>query len=368
MVARLLSPRPFAPRLGGKTARRLLLLALAVSALVFARQAVQKQILPDGRALEAASLMRLAMLELKDMRRDLGIEVDETLDPALSGLIGVDYTDLTTSLGDLRAKQTSLNPRFASLVAIWLQQAGVRAGDKVALCFTGSFPALNLAVLCACAALEVRPLIISSVGASTYGANLPGFTWLDMEIRLNEAGLIPWRSQYASLGGIMDSKGGIDGTGFDLAEAAIARHGATYLREGGYRAVAGDVERRLGIYLEDGPPAVFINVGGNVTALGWVSEAALLDNGLLSRVPSVSSNQRGLIFRMFEAGVPVIHILNIERLAAVNHLPIAPVGMEMEEDWIREKQRQTVMLGTVLLVWLCLSALLIRRECRVESP
>jgi hypothetical protein len=64
-----------------------------------------------------------------------------------------------------------------------------------------------------------------------------------------------------------------------------------------------------------------------VTALGWVLKAALLDNGLLKMAPTVSSPRLGLVFKFFEAGVPVIHLLNIERLAADNQLPSSPEGL-----------------------------------------
>ena len=341
---------------------RLLLLTLTISLLVFSLHAAREQTLPDAQAWEAMRLMQRATRELKEMRLELGAEIDPALDPARSGLIGLDYSDLTTSLGDLRAKQTSLQPQFAALIVIWLQQAGVGPGDKIALCLTGSFPALNLAALCACAVMDLRPLIVSSVGASTYGANIPDFTWLDMETRLYKAGLLPWLTRYASLGGIVDTGGGIDETGIALGEAAIARHGAVYLREGDHRTAIRDVERRMDIYFQDGRPAAFINVGGNITAFGWISEATLLENGLLARVPSVSSPQRGLIFRMFEAGVPVIHLLNIERLAAANHLPVAPSSLEPALDWSKAKQRHLAALAALLLVWFALAGLLLRRE------
>ena len=137
----------------------------------------------------------------------MGIPVDRRLDTNDTGLIGVEYTDITTTLGSLAAKRTSTNPAFAAVVVDMLDRAGVRRGDAVAVSFSGSFPALNIAVLSAARALDLRPVIISSVGSSTYGANQPEMTWLDMERVLAEAGLFPYRSIAASLGGIAGSRG-----------------------------------------------------------------------------------------------------------------------------------------------------------------
>lgn len=281
----------------------------------------------DAVQVAAAQTTKQWMQEIKNLRRYLEIPVDTRLDPAESGLIGDEMTDLTSTIGSLAAKQTSLNPDFAALVVMLLRNAGVRPGDSVALSLTGSFPALNLAVLAACLHLELKPTILSSLGASSYGAVIPGLTWADMERHLNETGAMPFRSRGMSLGGIVDTEGGIDGTGIDVGLAAIAKAKIPYLPEGERGKLEADILRRLALYTEKGKPAAFINVGGAVTALGWVAEAALLNNGLLQQVPATASSQRGLLFRMHEIGVPVIHLLNIERLAARYGLPISPVPL-----------------------------------------
>ena len=70
---------------------------------------------------------------------------------------------------------------------------------------TGSMPGANIAVLSACQAMKVIPVIISSVGASQWGANQLDFTWLDMESALAKNDLfITFRSVAASIGGRND--------------------------------------------------------------------------------------------------------------------------------------------------------------------
>ncbi len=251
------------------------------------------------------------------MRQRLGIPLDPALDPARSGLIGEEYTDLTTSLGHLRAKQTSLNPQFAGLVVMWLKRAGVRAGDRVALACSGSFPALNLAALCACETLDLRPLVFSSVGASNYGANLPGFTWLDMEAELHRQGLLRTRSRYASLGGIVETGGGLD-----QRVGAGRRHRPA---RGGLRPGGGP--RRRG---RRGPPLAstggragpaFIHVGGTQTP--WAGlRGARQDNGSSPDCRAAPAHGPVFAWRAGSRSPSPQH----RALAAANHLPIAPAA------------------------------------------
>ncbi len=349
--ARAFRARRRAPIAPARRLRLLTALALVATLGVGLVHVVRGPWIPDEDALRAGRLMLDGIRELGRMRHEIGEPIDPILDPSGSGLIGIDYSDITTSLGDLPAKQTSLSPSFAGLVVKWLKEAGVRPGDRIAVTFSGSFPALNLAVLCAAETMRLDPYVISSVGASMYGANIYGFTWLDMEKRLADAGILHLRSRWASLGGIMDTHGGVFETGIAEGEAAIARTGTPYLREGTPATVERDALRRMDLYFAGGRPAAFVNVGGNVTAIGWINETHLLGNGLLRRFPASDAPKRGLLFRMHERGVPVIHLLNIERLAAANDLPIAPRSLEAQTDFEAVRRRQSQRLLLLLLAW-----------------
>ncbi|NLH80529.1 MAG: poly-gamma-glutamate system protein [Phyllobacteriaceae bacterium] len=344
--------RSRAPTAPARHLRFLTVLAVAAAVGVASVHFVRGPWVPDEDARRAGRLMLEGLRELGRMRREIGVPIDASLDPSGSGLIGVDYSDITTSLGDLAAKQTSLSPAFAGLVVKWLKEAGVRPGDRIAVTFSGSFPALNLAVLGAAEAMRLDAYVISSVGASMYGANIYGFTWLDMEKRLFDAGILHIRSRWASLGGIMDTHGGVFETGIVEGEAAIARTATPYLREGTPATVEHDALRRMDLYFEGGRPAAYVNVGGNVTAIGWINETHLLDNGLLRSFPSTDAPKRGLLFRMHERGVPVVHLLNIERLAAANDLPIAPRTLELQTDFAAARELHQRRLLLLLSAWL----------------
>jgi poly-gamma-glutamate system protein len=309
----------------------------------------------------AEAAMREGMGVVRDFRASLDIALDPALDPNGTGLIGCEYSDLTTTVGSLTSKRTSSNPAFAGLITRWLKQAGVRPGDRVALNFSGSFPALNIAALAACRALGLRPVIISSVGSSTYGANIPEFTWLDMESALNRTGVFPYRSRAIALGGVAETGGGVDGQGMRLGREAMERHGALILEEGPLHDVLEhDILRRMAVFEKEGPVAAVINVGGSLQAIGWVPEAARLNNGLLRGVPATGSPSRGFIFRYAERGVPVIHLLNIERLAGRHALPVDPIPLPDAPAMQEEKERRLhrLMVSALLLSLWCSAALL----------
>lgn len=278
--------------------------------------------------LHAVQIMQEGIVVLRAERTRRGLTWDGAVDPNRTGLIGSAYTDLTTTLGVLPAKRTSTNPNMAGLVVELLVQAGTGRGDAIAVAFSGSFPALNLAVLAAARAMELRPVIISSVGASSYGANEPGWTWPDMERVLAERGIIRHRSTRIALGGIVDEQGGLDGTGFELGGAAVRRSGVPLLDEGGRATLEHDVARRMELFRDGcgGTPKAFVNVGGALTSLGG-SERQVFPAGLIRQLELPPEPRRGVIARMIADGVPVVHLLDVRKLASRYGLPFDPVPL-----------------------------------------
>jgi poly-gamma-glutamate system protein len=284
--------------------------------------------------LAAAQRMELAMRVLREERLNRGIPIDPEVDPNATGLIGSEHTAITTTLGYLPAKRTSANPNMAGAMVEMLGRAGAKPGDCAAVGFSGSFPALNTAVLCAIQAMELKPVIVSSVGASSYGANDPRFTWLDMEQALHERGLFPWRAAAVAPGGVFSIPALFGDEGIREMQAAVARSGRPALDEQGDETLPSDVARRMVLYWTacGGRPAVFINVGGSLPALGNCPQAHALPTGLLP--PGIRSTDPGcgVIFRMAAAGVPVIHLLDIRKIARDYGLPVDPVPVPAAPD------------------------------------
>jgi len=146
-------------------------------------QALNHQMVSSSR------IMVRAMAAIKNCQREQGILLDKKQDPNLTGLIGQKMSSITTSLGSLEAKRTTTNPNFAALVVLLLKKAGVREGDTIAVGSSSSFPALIVALLSAAKVMDLHPLIISSLGASQWGANRPRFHWLRMEECLLSKGI-----------------------------------------------------------------------------------------------------------------------------------------------------------------------------------
>ena len=339
--------------------------------LILAGVETSKTLLKDPlfeKKVEAARLMQKSMEVIKEERLRLGIPISLSDDPNETGIIGKDYTDLTTTLGSLSSKRTSTNPNFAGVIVEMLSKAGVKTGDGVAISFSASFPALNVAALSAVHVLGVKPVIISSVGSSTYGANLARITWLDMERVLRDHRVLPYGSSASSLGGIVETQGGLDGRGIEEGLEAVRRNGIPFLDERGLRTILPDIDARLAIYekeLGTKKPAAFINTGGALTSLGNVSGSRILPTGLLLEVPASNDPEQGIISRMLEQGVPVIHLLNTRRIANQYGLPVDPIPLPPIPDG-RVMKPQKYSFPLALLGLIVLSVVIAKG--RVDQP
>jgi poly-gamma-glutamate system protein len=275
---------------------------------------------------DAAETMRQAYRVIRAAKAAAGVRVDSAVDPNQTGVIGEELTPLTSTVGDLEAKRTATDPRWASVLVAQMWLAGVRPGDVVAASFSGSFPGLNMAVISAAQALQVDLVSISSVTASMYGANQQGFTWPELEARLVKEGVFTSGSTAISPGGEADSGESIDPEGrrqaLGILRQVAGETGAEIVRS---RNLAEAIRHRMDIYVRAAgvrPIALYINVGGAEASLGASEVAFRLQSGLLRRFPMDRSPQRGVMSRMSERGVPVLHLLNIKGLAAKWGVPI----------------------------------------------
>jgi len=273
---------------------------------------------------EAASLMARASAALRDCRAARGVPLDPAADPNGTGLIGVERSPVTTSLGSLEAKRTTTNPAFAALVAALLHEAGARRGDAVAVGASSSFPALILATLAAARAAGVEPLVISSLGASEWGANIPGFGWLEMEECLRRDGALAAAPVARSVGGEADTGEGMDPEGRALVESRVGAGGVPLV---GGPTLERNVAARMEAYRRAAggrPIKAFVNIGGSWANMGPDPAVLGLEPGLARSVFVPPPDRRGVIQAMAAAGVPVIHLLNIKGLCERYGLPWDP--------------------------------------------
>lgn len=272
----------------------------------------------------AARLARRAFDAVKEERLRRSIPIDKESDPAASGLIGILLSPTTTNPGHLPAKQTSVNPNFAAVVAHLLKRIDVERGDVVAVGLSGSFPAINLAVLAGIQAIGAKAVTITSIGSSQWGANIPGLLWPDIEKLVVERKIFYTRSRAYSLGGINDRALGLSKDGKAALESAIAESGVPKLQASNYEE---SLERRFELYreaAEDNDIVAYVNVGGGTTSVGTREGKKLFKPGLNRTPPQGVSAFDSVMSRFILEGVPVIHMSSIDTIAARYGLPLQP--------------------------------------------
>ena len=306
--------------------------------------------------LEAAKLLHKASDYLKEYRLQKGIFIDIINDPNGTALIGQDITPITTDRGYIEAKLTSTNPNFAAVVVDMLKEAGLEKNDVVAVAFTGSLPGINLAVHSAIQTLKLKPIIITSVGASNWGANDPYYTWLDMEKVLFDAEIFKNKSVAASIGGGLDRGRGLSPEGRQLLVDAIQRNKVRFVNE---EYLENSIQTRIAIYdslKKKDKIKAFINVGGGISSIGSTENVQFIPSGLSTTLPMKNFPTRGVIIRMAEKNIPVIHLLNINQLAHQYGLPISPSPLPQPGDGeIFIQKRYSVILTAVLTLFLIAS-------------
>ncbi|GBD88719.1 hypothetical protein BMS3Abin03_02660 [bacterium BMS3Abin03] len=277
--------------------------------------------------LRASLLAKDAADYIRDYRLKGGIFVDVINDPNETALIGQEYTLTTTDRGYIEAKLSTTNPNFAAAIVDMLKEAGATKGDYIAIAYTGSFPGLNIATLAAIEVLQLKPIIISSVGASNFGANDPYFTWLDMESYLFEKGVFNNKSIAASIGGGGDRGRGLSPEGRNLIIESIKRNDVEFINE---YYLENSINKRLEIYnrKSNGKPIkAYINVGGGIASLGASINGKLIPGGLSKIMDMQNYPVQGVIIKMAQEHYPIIHLLNISSLLAKYNLPNNPIPL-----------------------------------------
>lgn len=328
--------------------------------------------------LDAARRTEAAFAAIKEEKLARGYKISPVDDINQTGMIGESYTEITTTLGSLEAKRSSVNPNTAAMIVDMLTDCGVKEGDTVAVNLSSSFPGLNLAVICSLDAIGANGIIINSVGASTYGANLPDFTYLDMEHVLLQKGLIENHSRFFSLGGADDIGREMPEEIKEKIVERISDYGLTFLY---YEDLEKNLAARMSIYEAEDTPVCLINVGGNLLSFGGGTEMTASENGILrpgpapglfsgislfsdSKFPGAGSqflaagskSPTGLIPEFLGQGVPVVHLLNMKSLLPAHGLPYDPSPMpaagegDVYLNWQYNKALAALSLAAALLL------------------
>ena len=306
----------------------ILALALLVGGAVIVLQGQHRR-LPYADEMVAAARLHeqaAALIRAEKARRGVALAAEDGLG---IGLLGYDFTAIMTTAAGLEEKRTSQFPEFAALCVRYFHEAGLRAGDPVGANFSGSYPGLNLAVLCAAEVMGLDLRYSASVGSSKYGANNPEYTFPEMAKTLYDAGLVSRLPVLVTLGGAGDM--GLNMMAYvleedeDIAavEALKARLAEAGLAPAVIESFQQDVALHEALY---GDVKAFVNAGGNGLGLGHDDNTAVLSlgSGLLAQQPLEITENSGLTERYLAKGVPTIHLLNVRALCEQSGIPFDP--------------------------------------------
>jgi poly-gamma-glutamate system protein len=307
---------------------RIIAAGLLSAAAFWTVQVLPPGVVPDNAAamVRAAQIMDRAILEIRKQRELTGAGFDLQADPNRTGLIGPEDSPLMTTLGDLEAKRSTTNPNVAGYIAYLLFQAGVRPYDRIAIGSSGSFPALLVASLSAAKAMDVTPVVILSLGASSYGATDPDFTLLDIYQALLRARIFTNPPAAVSLGGDKDIALEMAAEIRDRLIGKIRADGIAFLHEAD---LTRNVAARMQIYEAHAGRhiAAFVNSGGGYANLGTSNLALEIRPGLNMKPALPPAAERGVLFEMSARRVPVIHLLFVKGLVTQAGLPWDPVPL-----------------------------------------
>ncbi|MEK8015605.1 MAG: poly-gamma-glutamate system protein [Candidatus Parabeggiatoa sp.] len=282
--------------------------------------------------LEAATLMKKGMNVIDHYRMEhisdentdddqthIADDTDNEKAEMKSGLIGIPFSPITTIISHREYKQITINPNWAAVMIDFYKQAGVKKGDTIAAGFSGSFPALNLAVLAAAEIMQLKVIAINSVVASSYGANIPELSWPDMNRILNEEGVISNHSVAASLGGGQDIGSSLKSEGIQLLKNIISRNKLEFIHT---KIELYNLKQRMEIYSKyagNNDIKAYVNVGGGTISAGYSKK--FFKPGLNKVMSEPTLGFDNVMIRFAKKSVPVIHIRHIRELCQASNIP-----------------------------------------------
>lgn len=340
--------------------------------------------------IKTSTIMRGALDHTNKFNEELELKVLDSLDKFNSGLIGVDSIAslMTTKKGFINSKRAVTNPNFASVFIdlfskIDLSLIDVDTPDTIAVSFTGSFPGANIALLSACKAANIYPIIISSIGSSSWGANQTKKTWLDIENYLFNKNYFDYQSLAFSLGGDNDRLDELDKNIRQLLIDKIINKNYPLIQDS---TLNESILSRMEIYnSKSNNYRAYVNIGGSSASLGDTTISKMYLPGLiygkdLAIEDAIDDeyelgHEQELVpviaYFLEEKKIPVINIRNINNLCDWYDLPYK------EEDYSKEALQLgkgnlfgtstphhpvvvwiCVLISFTLLVWLAISSII----------
>lgn len=300
-------------------------LALLAIATWLAVEHARSRLAPP-ESVAAAERMRAASAAIREAKRTRGLLQSAEIDRNQTGLLGPEWSEITTTIGVVDAKRTFANPELAASIATLFRSAGLGPGDRIAVVLSGSFVGANVATLAAIEELRLRPVIVSSLAASMFGATDPSMTWLDMEATVRSAGHWRIRSDIAVLGGEAGRARDLAEPAREMLRDAAARRAVPVLDAEPFEALVEALARQLGLD-DDAPPKLLVNAGGAQVALGTCRQAESIPPGLVRGPIACTDGTRGLVQRALDRGMAVLNLFKVKDFVRQYGLPYDPVPL-----------------------------------------
>ena len=245
-----------------------------------------------------------------------------------SGLIGIDSTEsrMTTKKGFFDSKRAVTNPNFSAIFIDWfteigLPSKGLNVGDTIAVSLTGSFPGANIALLSACKATGIHPIIISSIGSSAWGANEMERTWLDIESYLISNKFFSDKSIAFSLGGDNDNLDELDQDVKDFLMNKIVNKNYQLIKGNSVKAA---ISERIDMYNDKSNNyKAYVNIGGSSASLGDSTTSKMYLPGLIygkdKAIEDAFDDEYEEEYEFEEETIPVVeYFLNEKKIPVIN--------------------------------------------------
>jgi len=230
------------------------------------------------------------------------------VDHGMSGLIGVEWSEITTTLGPLAVKQSSTDPLWAAHILRWFDNADLESGDRVMILASGSFPGLLVSTLAASETRGLQVELTVSLGSSTWGANRMEAPWPLMELRLHQTGHLHTLSRYYTPGGRGETGANYSTDAMTILEEASVAVGVPFLKPGNLNEVILMKTEEIRKYR----PKLLILIGGAASIMGNSDDT--LPSGLIT--PSAIDRMgNGVAKAALDDNIPVLHLLNVRELS-----------------------------------------------------
>jgi len=294
-----------------------------------------------GPEIEIWEKVRSAQDFLYQERMKMGIPSDPDADPWKTGLIGVEWSSITTTLGDLRAKRTSTDPRWSVVFYRWFTTLGLKEKDSVAILTSGSFPGFALSAIVAAEKLGLDVLLVPSLGTSSWGANIPYLPITSILRILRSHGYVKAAPYFATLGGSGELGLDLPPEGIYALQKAAKEDNVTIISAKSFEEL---LELKWAKIAAFNPKAI-VQIGGSQANLGTDPEVLTLQPGILRPKSGVSAGN-GIIAKALNAEIPVIHMLNVKALCR-------KTGVPFDDEPLKKAPKQVSKLLSIvgLLLW-----------------